>query len=162
MYSAGPRYHASSKATTIQAFATKEVFLSADVFNTPQILELSGIGLTAELAKFKIPLIVDPPGVGQHLQDNIRNLISYASKNFTNIAPTCTFGAPGDPCLAAWELGKGPYATGPLDSVMFKSSGAVYGERDVFMWGAPGSYRGYWPAQTVNAVPFDPPNSWGF
>lgn len=59
-------------------------------------------------------------------------------------------------------MGKGPYSTGPLDSAMFKSSGAVYGERDVFMWGAPGGYRGYWPAQTVNAVPFDPPNSWGF
>lgn len=50
-----------------------------------------------------------------------------------NIAPACTYGAPGDPCLAAWEEGTGPYTTGPLDSIMFKSSNSAYGERDIFM-----------------------------
>ena len=48
-------------------------------------------------------------------------------------APVCTYGAPGDPCLAAWYEGTGPYATGPLDAIMFKSNNSAYGERDIFM-----------------------------
>ena len=42
---------------------------SAGTFNTPQLLKLSGIGPSDELAKHKIPLLVNSPGVGKNLQD---------------------------------------------------------------------------------------------
>jgi len=161
LYSADPRYNASTNGTTKQAFARKEVIISGGTFNTPQILKLSGIGPKDELTKFDIPVLVDLPGVGTNLQDNNElGVIATAAENFTNLAPTCTYGAPGDPCLAAWYQGKGPYTTGPLESIMFKSSAAT--ERDFFLWGTPGSYRGYWPSKTVNTVPADPPSTYGF
>jgi choline dehydrogenase len=161
LYGADPRYNASTTAPTLQAFARKEVIVSGGVFNSPQILKLSGIGPKAELDKFGIPVLVDLPGVGTNMQDNNEfGVISTAAQNFTTLAPTCTFGAPGDPCLAAWEEGTGVYAQGALDAIMFKSSNAT--ERDFFIWGTPGGYRGYWPAETVNEVPLDPPNSFGF
>lgn len=161
MYAADPRYNASVKGTTLRAYARKEVIISGGAFNSPQILKLSGIGPKKELQKFKIPVLVDLPGVGANLQDNQEiGVIANAAQDFVNIAPTCTFGAPGDPCLAAWYEGKGPYAVGPLDAILLKSKGAK--ERDLFLWGTPGTYRGYWPAQTVNVVPQDPPSAYGF
>jgi choline dehydrogenase len=70
MYSADPRYNASLNGTTMQAYARKEVILSGGVFNTPQILKLSGIGPKDELEKFDIPVLVDLLGVGHNMQDN--------------------------------------------------------------------------------------------
>lgn len=163
MYSADPRYNASNKGVTKRAFARKEVILSGGAFNSPQMLKLSGIGPAAELKKFGIPVLVDLPGVGANLQDNNEfGLIATAAEDFVSTAPACTYGAPGDPCLAAWEVeGTGPYAQGPLDAIMYKTANAS--ERDVFIWGTPSSYRGYWPANTENAVtPVDGANTWGF
>lgn len=51
-------------------YATREVIVSQGVFETPKLLMLSGIGPAAELAKHNIPLVVDSPHVGQHLQDH--------------------------------------------------------------------------------------------
>ncbi|KAJ7920496.1 hypothetical protein B0H13DRAFT_1987033 [Mycena leptocephala] len=50
--------------------AKREVIISAGVFQSPQLLMLSGIGDSAQLDKFHIPSIVHLPGVGSNLQDN--------------------------------------------------------------------------------------------
>ncbi|KAG6376605.1 hypothetical protein JVT61DRAFT_1587 [Boletus reticuloceps] len=50
--------------------ARREVILSAGALQTPQILELSGIGNPNILRKLGIPLKVDLPGVGENLQDH--------------------------------------------------------------------------------------------
>ncbi|PQE19362.1 GMC oxidoreductase protein [Rutstroemia sp. NJR-2017a BVV2] len=164
VYSADPRYNASVTPPTLRAFARKEVIVSAGVFNSPQLLKLSGIGPKAELSALNITVVVDLPGVGANLQDNTEfGVAATFPVNFTNISPVCTYGAPGDPCLAAWQVGKGPYAQGAgLDALLLRSSDAVYGENDLFLWGAAGAYRGYWPSNTVNVIPSDPPNTFGF
>ena len=69
MYSADPRYNASVNGTTKSAYARKEVILAGGVFNTPQILKLSGIGPKDELTQFDIPVLVDLPGVGHNMQE---------------------------------------------------------------------------------------------
>ncbi|KUJ12847.1 FAD-linked reductase [Mollisia scopiformis] len=51
--------------------ANKEVILSAGVFHSPQLLMVSGIGPKATLEANDIPVVVDLPGVGQNLQDQI-------------------------------------------------------------------------------------------
>ena len=51
--------------------ARKEVILSAGVFNTPQLLMLSGIGDPAELASFGIKTRVNLPSVGKNMSDHI-------------------------------------------------------------------------------------------
>ena len=162
MYAADPRYNVSNIGITKRAFARKEVILSGGVFNTPQLLKLSGIGPAADLKSFGIPVLIDNPGVGANLQDNNEfGVIATASEEFTTLAPACTYGAPGDPCLAAWEGGTGPYAQGPLEAILYKSANAT--ERDVFIWGTSSSYRGYWPSSAENVVePVDGPNTWGF
>jgi choline dehydrogenase len=82
MYSADPRYNASISGSTIQAYARKEVILAGGVFNTPQILKLSGIGPKDELSQFDIPVLVDIPGVGHNMQDNNEfGLTADASEN---------------------------------------------------------------------------------
>ncbi|KAF8585254.1 GMC oxidoreductase [Ramaria rubella] len=53
------------------AMANREVILSAGSFQTPQILELSGIGRNDVLSQFGIQQVVDLPGVGENLQDHM-------------------------------------------------------------------------------------------
>jgi choline dehydrogenase-like flavoprotein len=53
-----------------EIFANKEVILSAGAIQSPQILELSGIGQKELLEKHEIPVVLDSPGVGENLQDH--------------------------------------------------------------------------------------------
>ena len=51
--------------------ARREVILSAGVFNTPQLLMLSGIGDLAELESLGIPTRVNLPSVGKNMTDHV-------------------------------------------------------------------------------------------
>ncbi len=51
--------------------ATREVILSAGAVNSPQILQLSGIGEAGHLKNLGIDVVQDAVGVGQNLQDHI-------------------------------------------------------------------------------------------
>lgn len=59
--------HGSSK---FQAWARRELVLSAGTLNTPQLLLLSGIGPAAELRQLGIEPRVNLPGVGANLHDH--------------------------------------------------------------------------------------------
>lgn len=52
------------------AHAEREVILSGGVFNSPQLLMLSGIGDSDQLREFDIQAAVHLPGVGRNLQDH--------------------------------------------------------------------------------------------
>ncbi len=58
-----------------QANARAEVLLAAGAVNSPQLLELSGVGDGALLRQFNIPVIADSPAVGRGLQDHLA--VSY-------------------------------------------------------------------------------------
>ena len=58
------------KGKTFTAQADKEVILSGGVFNTPQLLMLSGVGPAAHLKEFGIDCLSDLP-VGKNLQDHL-------------------------------------------------------------------------------------------
>ncbi|EGN94606.1 hypothetical protein SERLA73DRAFT_114907 [Serpula lacrymans var. lacrymans S7.3] len=49
----------------------KEVILAAGTFQSPQLLELSGIGNKDVLHKHGIEVLVELPGVGENLQDHV-------------------------------------------------------------------------------------------
>jgi choline dehydrogenase len=57
--------------------ANKEVILSAGAIQSPQILQLSGVGPAKLLKEFNIPLVNDLPGVGENLQDHLQYRLIY-------------------------------------------------------------------------------------
>ncbi|WP_242497805.1 GMC family oxidoreductase [Microbacterium protaetiae] len=56
---------------TRHALARREVILCGGAINTPQLLQLSGIGPAAHLRDRGVPIIVDAPEVGANLQDHL-------------------------------------------------------------------------------------------
>ncbi|THU87441.1 alcohol oxidase [Dendrothele bispora CBS 962.96] len=56
----------------IRVDASKEIILSAGTFQTPQLLEVSGIGDARILKKFDIDCKIDLPGVGENMQDHMK------------------------------------------------------------------------------------------
>ncbi len=61
---------------TVVAEADREIILSGGSVNSPQLLQLSGIGPGATLAEFGIPVVHDNPAVGGNLQDHLA--VSYS------------------------------------------------------------------------------------
>ncbi|KAH8883390.1 GMC oxidoreductase-like protein [Thozetella sp. PMI_491] len=164
-YSADPRHDPGAKGTAGTAYARKEVIISGGAFNSPQLLKLSGIGPKAELAQFKIPLVANLPGVGYNMMDNPEvPIVGLAKQDFVstdNSSAACTFGAPGDPCLAEWEQGTGPYADGStnVNALLRRSAHAVNSDWDMFMFSGNFAFRGFWPFTNQSFV--DPPNTFG-
>ena len=64
-----------------------EVILCGGAINSPQLLQLSGVGNAAELRSLGIDVVADLPGVGENLQDHLEVYIQYASKQPVSIAP---------------------------------------------------------------------------
>ncbi len=65
---AGVEYQVGGVTQTVRA--NREVLLSAGAFNSPQILQRSGVGPAALLQQHGIPVVLDAPGVGAGLQDH--------------------------------------------------------------------------------------------
>lgn len=57
-------------AATHRAEATKEVILAAGAIQSPQILQLSGVGPAGLLQQHGIKIVADSPDVGENLQDH--------------------------------------------------------------------------------------------
>jgi choline dehydrogenase/4-pyridoxate dehydrogenase len=60
--------------------ANREVLLAAGVFNSPQLLMLSGIGHPVDLKTHGIRTRVKLPGVGRNLQDHLSALVGYSRR----------------------------------------------------------------------------------
>ena len=54
-----------------------EVVLSAGALQSPQLLQLSGVGPASLLSALKIPVVADLPGVGENLQDHLALRLIY-------------------------------------------------------------------------------------
>ncbi|PGH00839.1 hypothetical protein AJ79_08091 [Helicocarpus griseus UAMH5409] len=127
LYSADPRSSKETQGEKRTAHATREVIISGGVFNSPQILKLSGIGPKDELTKFDIPLIKHLPGVGTHMSDNYEGgIISLASRDLQ----------------------------GPLGgfNAMLKTTSSP-GPRDLFLFCGPFALEGFWPGYPNNYGP---------
>jgi choline dehydrogenase len=129
------------------AYARREVILSAGSFNTPQLLMLSGIGPLDELQKHGIPARVPLPGVGRNLQDRYEvAVISDLKKDFQILADATFDPVKGDKLLDEWRTSK---------RGLYTSNGAILGivmrskperkEPDLFVFGLPGFFKGYFP-----------------
>ena len=60
--------------------ATREIIVCAGAINSPQLLQLSGIGPGALLQKYGINVLVDAPEVGANLQDHLQIRTVYKTR----------------------------------------------------------------------------------
>ena len=103
-----------------------EVILCGGSINSPQLLQLSGIGNATELGALGIPVVADLPGVGENLQDHLEVYIQYRATQPVSEQPS----------LQQWRrpwigfqwlfLRRGPGATNH-----FEGGGFVRGDEDV-------------------------------
>jgi choline dehydrogenase len=66
-----------ARGDAIKFAAAREVILSAGAVNSPQLLQLSGIGPAATLREHGITPLLDNSAVGGHLQDHLAVVYSY-------------------------------------------------------------------------------------
>jgi len=64
-----------------------EVILCGGAINTPQLLQLSGVGNADDLRSLGIKVVADLHGVGQNLQDHLEVYVQHASREPVSIAP---------------------------------------------------------------------------
>ncbi len=103
-----------------------EVILCGGAINTPQLLQLSGVGGSAELRSFGINVVADLPGVGANLQDHLEVYIQYACKQPVSVAPALKLR--NRPMVGAkWLFAR----TGPGATNHFEGGGFVRGNDDV-------------------------------
>jgi choline dehydrogenase len=62
---------------TERVLCSKEIILCAGSLNSPQLLQLSGIGAAGHLSSLGVQVVHDLPGVGQNLQDHMYVPIKY-------------------------------------------------------------------------------------
>ncbi len=80
----GVEYVLAGRRHTVRA---GEVILSGGAINTPQLLQLSGVGDPDLLRPLGIDVVSGLRGVGEHLQDHLEVYIQYASAQPVSIAP---------------------------------------------------------------------------
>ena len=67
-----------------EVLAGKEVILCGGAFQSPQLLQLSGVGRSEDITRHGIGMVHELPGVGQNLQDHLDFIMGYKSKDTDN------------------------------------------------------------------------------
>jgi choline dehydrogenase len=103
-----------------------ELILSGGAINSPQLLQLSGVGNATELSPLGIDVVADLPGVGENLQDHLEVYVQYGSKLPVSVAPALKWR--NRPMVGAkWLLGR----TGPGATNHFEGGGFARSNDDV-------------------------------
>ena len=105
-----------------ESFFGKEIVVCAGAFNSPHLLQLSGIGSATELEALDIPIVHDLPGVGENLQDHLEVYIQYKCKKPVSYNPSLKWY--NQPWIGLqWLLAKkGPAATNHFEAGGFARS----------------------------------------
>ncbi|KVL05734.1 GMC family oxidoreductase [Burkholderia cepacia] len=72
---AGVRYVQHGRVHDVRA--RREVILAAGALQSPQLLQVSGVGPAALLGRHGIPVVADRAGVGENLQDHLQIRLIY-------------------------------------------------------------------------------------
>lgn len=162
LYRASPlSQDADGPAATGVVRARLEVIVAGGVFNTPQLLMLSGIGPKSELDRLGIPLVCDLPGVGQNLHDRYEVAVvseldaDYPIFEGSSLDVTPPAAAPDD-LMQEWETSKtGPYSTnGTLAAIVTRTSAATSDDTDLILFSLPADFHGYYPGYSAAGAKF--------
>ena len=103
-----------------------EVILCGGAINSPQLLQLSGVGAATELRSHGIDVVDDLPGVGENLQDHLEVYIQHSCTQPVSMAPY--FAMKNRPKVGLeWLLRK----SGPGATNHFEAGGFVRGNDEV-------------------------------
>ncbi|SNS70073.1 choline dehydrogenase [Asanoa hainanensis] len=103
-----------------------EVVLCGGAINSPQLLQLSGVGLADDLTALGIDVVADLPGVGSNLQDHLEVYVQHACTQPVSVQPYLKWRhRPG--IGLKWLLGR----TGPGATNHFEGGGFVRSNDDV-------------------------------
>jgi len=151
LYRADALYRPEESGTPRTVRASREVILAGGAFNTPQLLQLSGIGPPDLLECHKIPVLVPLPGVGANLQDRYEvTVVLRMNKPFSSFRDA-TLKPPGpgeepDPQFKEWLAeGEGVYTTNGAVMSFIKRSRPELPDPDLFIFGLVTDFRGYYP-----------------
>jgi choline dehydrogenase len=103
-----------------------EIVLCGGAINSPQLLQLSGVGGARELEALGIDVVHDLPGVGENLQDHLEVYIQYESKQPVSVAPYIKWRNRPRVGLQ-WQL----FHTGPGATNHFEAGGFVRSNDEV-------------------------------
>ena len=92
--------------------ATREVILCGGAFNSPQLLQLSGVGRAEDITPHGIEMVHELPGVGQNLQDHLDFVLAYKTKDLDNFGLSLRGGLKLMGHINTWrKTGQGMLAT---------------------------------------------------
>jgi len=101
----------------------KEVILCGGAFNSPQLLQVSGIGNETDLRAVGITPVHHLPGVGENLQDHLEVYVQQSCTQPVSLNPTMKFWK--RPFIGfAWLFRKGPGASNHFEAGGFIRSNA--------------------------------------
>jgi choline dehydrogenase len=78
------------RGPTRRAYAN-EIIVCGGAINSPQLLQLSGVGNAAELKALGVDVVHDLPGVGENLQDHLEVYVQYGSKLPVSVSPALLY-----------------------------------------------------------------------
>jgi choline dehydrogenase len=119
----GVEYTRGQRPRTVTA---GEIVLCGGAINSPQLLQLSGVGNAQELGALGIDVVQNLPGVGEHLQDHLEVYIQYACKQPVSVAPYMRWR--WRPLVGLQWL---VFRSGPGATNHFEAGGFVRGNDDV-------------------------------
>lgn len=103
-----------------------EIILSGGSINSPQLLQLSGVGNADELSALGIDVIHNLPGVGENLQDHLEVYVQYSCKQPVSVYPALKWY--NKPWVGLqWLL----FKKGPAASNHFEGGGFARSNEDV-------------------------------
>jgi choline dehydrogenase len=105
-----------------QTVSANEVILCGGAINSPQLLQLSGVGDAAELENLGVDVVHDLPGVGENLQDHLEVYVQYASKLPVSVAPSLKMRNRPSVAFKWFFLRSGPGATNHFEGGGFVRS----------------------------------------
>lgn len=144
-----------------QARASREVIVACGSFNSPQLLQVSGIGAGERLRALGIPLARDLPAVGENLQNHYRaSIVVRCAQPVTHNDDMRSLWRRAAMGLRYALFRDGPLAAGTYAGGFFRSNaGASRPDLQVTFWtysvekrGADGVVLHPFPGFTTNAV----------
>jgi choline dehydrogenase len=123
-----------------RALAAREVILSGGAINSPQLLQISGIGPAAHLKAIGVDVLVDAPGVGQNMSDHYASRLTHRVDKLVSINQLSRGPRLMREVLRFAVTGKGALTFGVTSATIFCRSREGLASPDLQLLFTPASY----------------------